>query len=308
MTFLQALAYFIQEAGRNLLRSWKVSLLAIVTIAVSLFLAGVFLLVSGNLRQLTLQWQGESKLVVYLDHGAGETTWEQVRQDLASEPWVVQVEVVTAETARERFQRSFPSLADLLEGWDEEPLPPSLEVSLDWRSLDRALDLAPKIQQLRQDPAVVMVDDDHDWLRQLEAVVLVLEALGTILGLVLLAAAIFTISGVIRLTAYLYRDEIAVMRLVGATEFFIRGPFYLEGLFQGFLGGLLAIAALLGCHTLLLRQDGATFLTSVLAPEFLSPGQLLGLIGVGGLSGLVGAVTSLRKEALGQAGGPEWVE
>ena len=144
-----------------------------------------------------------------------------------------------------------------------------------------------------------MIDDDHDWLAQIRAVSLVIEAAGWVLGSILLLTAIFTIASVIRLTAYLYRDEIAVMRLVGATEFFIRGPFYVEGLLQGLLGGGLAVAALLGVHTAFLRREPDNLLTAFLASDFLRPGQLVALIALGGLAGLLGAIVSLRKEKLG---------
>lgn len=127
------------------------------------------------------------------------------------------------------------------------------------------------------------------------------EGLGVVLGAVLLLTAVFTISSVIRLTAYLYRDEIAVMRLVGATEFFIRGPFYMEGMLQGLAGGALAVAALFGAHSLLLEGSSDTVLTSLVASEFLSFSELLALTIFGGLAGLIGAVTSLRKENLGDS-------
>ena len=89
------------------------------------------------------------------------------------------------------------------------------------------------------------------------------------------------------------------MRLVGATEFFIRGPFYMEGLLQGLAGGALATGALAGAHSLVIERHAETTL-SLLAADFLSPAELLALVGLGGLAGLVGAVTSLRKETLGQ--------
>ncbi len=299
MTFAQAAVYFVREACLNLLRSWKISLLAILTIAVSLFLAGVFFLVSGNLGQVIQRWQGESKIVVYLESGSSETDRERIRERLEAAPWTSGIEAVSSESARERFRETFPSLADLLEGWGEEPLPASLEVSLDWQRLDEP-ELEAWLRELHAAPAVTMVDDDRDWLGQLEAVVLVLRGLGTLLGGILLLTAIFTISSVIRLTAYLYRDEIAVMRLVGATEFFIRGPLYMEGLLQGLAGALLALVTLLGLHTLIVRRSVDSLLASVLASEFLSVSQLLVLTGLGGPAGLGGAISSLRREDLGE--------
>ena len=308
MTFLQAVVYFLREASSNLIRSWKISLLAISTIALSLFLAGVFLLVSGNLRQLIAGWGEESKIVVYLETAVPDVEKKRLLSLLGQSPWVLHIEAVTAETARERFEQAFPSLSSLLDGWGDDPLPPTLEVVLDrQREIDRDT-FDAWIGELSEDPTVAMVDDDRDWLSQLEAVVFALEALGMILGGLLLATAVFTISSVIRLTAYLYRDEIAVMRLVGATEFFIRGPFYMEGLLQGLAGGTGAVMALAGTHSVMtVRYSEATL--SLLAARFLSPVELLSLVALGGLAGAVGAIASLRRETLGQtAETPEWAE
>ncbi len=308
MTFARALVYFVREACVSLVRSWKISMLAIGTIAVSLFLGGVFLLISGNLRQLVEAWRSESKIVIYLEAEAEATDSTRLIQRLEDASWTLSVDAVSAEAAHQRFRRAFPSLSDLLEGWDKDPLPASLEVQVDWREAGDRQSLDAWLAALRQEDGVSMVDDDRDWLSQLEAVVYALEALGLVLGFILLATAVFTISSVIRLTAYLYRDEIAVMRLVGATEFFIRGPFYTEGLLQGLAGGAVATAALAGGHTVVIgRWADATL--SLLAAEFLTAGELLALIGIGGFAGLMGAMTSLRRESLGQtAETPEWEE
>ncbi len=306
MTFLQAIAYFLREATVSLIRSWKISLLAIATIALSLFLGGVFLLVSGNLRQLIGAWQNESKIVIYLQAGVAREDSEVLTQRIEEAPWTAGVEAVTAGAAHDRFRKAFPSLSDLLEGWDEDPLPASLEVEVDWQRIDDRRTLDNWLDDLRQDDTVSTIDDDRDWLSQLETVVYALEALGLVLGLILLATAVFTISSVIRLTAYLYRDEIAVMRMVGATEFFIRGPFYMEGLLQGLAGGTIAAVTLAGAHAFAVQRWAEAAL-SLLVTEFLTPGEVLALIGGGGLAGLVGAVASLRRETLGQtAETPEW--
>jgi cell division transport system permease protein len=205
------------------------------------------------------------------------------------------VQAVSAVEARRRFERYFPSVADLVRGWGEEPLPASFEVSFDpQRAEGRAFEAW--LQGLRSDPRVGMVDDDRDWVRQLEGVVQVVRGLGMALVAVLLVCAIFTIASVIRLTAYLYRDEIDVMRLVGATELFIRGPFYVEGLLQGALGGALAVAGLYGAYLLLAPQAGAPWLAGALTGSFLAAGQQAVLVALGALSGLAGAIASLRSE------------
>ncbi len=306
MTFLQAIVYFLREAGVSLVRSWKISLLAIATIALSLFLGGVFLLVSGNLRQLIEVWKSESKIVIYLQAEVALEDSEELTRRLEDAPWTLGVETITAGVAHDRFRRAFPSLSDLLEGWDEDPLPASLEVEVDWRQVEDRQALDSWIDQLRQDGTVSAIDDDRDWLSQLETVVYALEALGLVVGLILLATAVFTISSVIRLTAYLYRDEIAVMRMVGATEFFIRGPFYMEGLLQGLAGGVIAATALAAAHAFATERWAEAAL-SLLVTEFLAPGELLALVAGGGLAGLVGAVVSLRRETLGEtAETPDW--
>ncbi|MEM9554945.1 MAG: permease-like cell division protein FtsX [Acidobacteriota bacterium] len=297
MTLLQALLYFTREAALNLVRGWKVSLLAIFTIAVSLFLTGVFLIVGTNLETLVEEWRGESKIVIYLEPGMDEVG-ERIADQLGPQPWAREIEQIAPSVAAERFRRAFPSLADLLEGWGDEPLPASLEITVDWQRVTGD-QLQQDLDRIREDPAVTMVDDDRDWLRQLETAVLLLRGLTMVVGGVLLVTAIFTISSVIRLTAYLYEDEIAVMRLVGATEFFIRGPFYLEGLLQGLAGGAVAVS-LLATGYGAMRARVATALGDLLTRDFLDLPQLVGLVALGGLAGLVGAVASLRREALGQ--------
>lgn len=306
MTLLKALAYFFREACSSLARSWKVSLLAITAITMSLFLGGVFLLASGNLSLLIERWERESIIVAYLETDSGAEDLMRLVQDLEGLPWIRQVDVVSSEAARLRFNQAFPSLSDLLQGWGEDPLPASLELTLDGQRPIEPEALLSWLEALRADPAVSMVDDDRDWLSQLEAVVFGLQALGMVLGAVLLTTAVFTISSVIRLTAYLYQDEIVVMRLVGATEFFIRGPFYLEGLLQGLCGGILATLALASAHTVLLQRYADSAL-SIVAKNFLSLGELLMLVLLGGLAGLIGAITSLRRESLGKtAETPGW--
>jgi cell division transport system permease protein len=303
MNFLQALRYFTREAILNLARGWRVSLLAMLTIAVSLFLAGFFLLVSGNLHRIVKEWQDESKVVVYLEAGILQAQQDTILQQAGEHARVRGVSEISAEEARLRFVETFPSMADLLEGWGEEPLPVSFEIAVDRQDL-QANSFDSWLQELRAQPGVFLVDDDRDWLVQVQAIILVLNGLGLVLGAILLGTAIFTISSVIRLTAYLYRDEISVMRLVGATEFFIRGPFYAETLIQGIAGGFVAVSALFAAHQWVIAYHSKSMVASILVGEFLTPLQLAGIVMLGALAGLMGALTSLKREVLGHSSEP----
>jgi cell division transport system permease protein len=297
LTFLQAVVYFLREAVVSLLRSWKVSLLAILTISVSLFIGGVFLLSSANLAYTVERWRSESKVIVYLEPGAAAEQLAEVAAEVPRSPWVKSVETVGTEEARRRFQQIFPSLSDLVSGSGDEPLPPSVEIGIAGAGLDGAA-FDGWVGKLRSLPSVSMVDDDRDWLRQLETVVDLVRGVGLALGLLLLAAAVFTIASIIRLTAYLYHEEIGIMRLVGATEFFIRGPFYAEGLMQGLFGGLLALGALWAAFYAVGARGAESALVRVLTGRFLSPGEAALLVLLGGGAGLAGAVVSLRRERL----------
>jgi cell division transport system permease protein len=295
----QAVSYFVREAALNMARGWRVTLLAVLTIAVSLFVGGVFLLVSGNLTRAVDAWRQEARLVVYLRPESTADDRARVRQAVASVGWVRSIEEVDSLHARERFRTLFPSMGDLVEGWAEDPLPPSFEVGYDpARATGSAF--ASWVATLRADPAVGTVDDDRDWLRQLETVISVVRGVGLALGAVLLGAAIFTTASVIRLTAYLYSEEIAILRLVGGTEFFIRGPFYAEGLLEGLLGGGLAATALWAAFASVRPQAGSSLLAWFFAGAFLPWPQVCGLVLLGAAAGLAGAIVSLRRETLGE--------
>lgn len=296
MNLLQALRYFCHEAAVNLLRSWKVSLLAVLTIAVSLFFGGAFLLVSGNLSASVERWRGEMRAVIYLKPDTPEADLQRLAAEAARQPGVKSVQPVTPAAARQRFQEIFPGLADLVAGWQDEPLPASLEVGFDPAAAAQAR--TAWLDGWRHRPEVSLVDDDREWLGQLETVVAVVRAVGLALVGGLLGAAIFTIASVIRLTAYLHHEEISILRLVGSTEFFIRGPFYVEGLLQGLLGGLVASGALWGVYQFLHTRGRGSLVSAVLALDFLKLQDVAFLVLLGGAAGLFGAVASLRREAL----------
>lgn len=295
MSFFQALLHFVREASLNLARGWRVSLLAVVTIAASLYVGGAFLVLAHGVSRSVESWRGAAKVVVYLAPETSAARAQQLRRDFASAEWVEAVAVVTSAQAAQRFSESFPEISDLVAADGEGALPASLEIDV-VASRVGSPEVESWLDEIGVFPEVAMVDDDRRWLAQVDVFAALLRLLGLVLGVVLLSAAIFTTATVIRLTAHVYRREIAVQRLVGGTEFYIRGPFVVEGALQGFLGGVLSAAAL-GLSLGVLAARGPALLSrGLLAVEPSSPMLIVGVVGAGALAGLVGALLSLRRE------------
>lgn len=299
MTLFQALLYFLREAAVGLARSWKVSLLAVLTIAVSLFLGGTVQLVTSNLSRAVDDWQRQARLTIYLraDPAPGER--EALEALVLGQGLAASREEISAAEAVARFHRNFPSLVGLFSGLEGDPLPASWELQIDpsERSGER---FGAWVASLRSHPAVLMVDDDLDWLDQAARLLGLVRTSGLALSALLLGAAVFTIASVVRLILLLYRDEIAVLRLVGATEFFVRGPFYAQGLLQGLLGALAALGSLALVRAVLLANLGSSLAAGLLLARFLAPGQQALLVAIGALAGLGGAVLSVRREVAGR--------
>ena len=298
MSFLQALGYFLREAAVGLARSFRVSLLAILTIAVSLFLSGALLLVSENLARTVREWRAEARFVIYLARETDAPARAELRTVIENGRWTEKLEEVPPERARERFERAFPSLAELVAERGEEALPFSFEAELKAVLPAEIPEFEAWVADLRGRPGVVMVDADQDWISQIETLLALIRGLGLTLAGILLGASVFTIASVVRLTSFLYREEIAVMRLVGATEFYIRGPFYFEGILQGLLGGLIAAGTLGAVHLLIAPRVASSLVAGALAARFLSPIELAALVVFGAIAGWTGAVVSLSRESL----------
>ena len=239
MALLRAVSYFASEALTSLWRSRMVNAVSIGTIAISLFVLGAFLTVASALSGLVTRWTETVQVIVYLEDRLEPRVRESLENRLRDDPAVASLQYVSRELALERFRAMFRDLSSLPEDLGENPFPASLEVNLrpERQSPAEVERLAKAFGEV---PGVREIQYDLLWIERLSTGVRLVRAVGAFLGGVLVLAAVFTISNVIRLTIYAREDELDIMRLVGATRAYVKGPFVTEGVIQGGLGGLVA--------------------------------------------------------------------
>jgi cell division transport system permease protein len=288
--------YFFREALRRIWTSKRSSFVAISMIAISLLIVGIFMLVAENLEHTVEQWQGRSRVNVYFAAEATDAQIAALRAHLASRQQLARHRFVTREEALERFREYFSSVSNLVSQLDENPFPPSFEIEVRPEFIQSKA-FNEEMAAVRAMPGVEHVQFDWDWLARMRRLVDVINLAGLIAGGILAIAAAFTIANVIRLTMMLYREEIDIMRLVGATERLIRGPFLVEGILQGTFGGLVAIGLLYGSFLAVRNtlDPSQSLFFGFLVGTFL-PWQKLALLVAGGtVAGWFGSWLSVRE-------------
>jgi len=292
-------SYFFREAVRRIWVSKRTSFVAVAMITISLVTVGAFLLVAENLGRAAAEWQGRSRVVIYLAPEATPRQIASVDQNLASDRTLAQRRFVTREAALARFKKYFANLSGVVGQLDANPFPPSFEIDVT-PALAQSRAFIAHMNAIRALPGVDQVQYDWEWIVRLRRLIQIINVAGLIAGGVLAIAAAFTIANVIRLTMMLYREEIEIMRLVGATERMIRGPFIIEGFLQGLIGGCLSVALLFalfeaGRRTL---APSSSILWGFLFTGFLPWQKIVALIAGGMLAGWVGSWLSVRERVM----------
>lgn len=277
---MHALRYFFSEAAASLWRGRGASALAILTIATGIFVLGFFLVINRNFQQVVDRWSASAELSVYLEDEVTADHLAAIDELVVRSRLAARHEYVSKPAALERFKTDFPDLAATAGSLDDNPFPASFEIQLRSEIREAAGAVDGLVAALSGMAGVADVRYDRQWLARLNTVIRGgrLAAAGIVAMLALAAA--MTVGNVVRLTAAARRDEIEIMQLVGAPFAYVRGPFVAEGILQGGLGALLALAALTGTY-LLVRSTfpGLTFLPLPMAAILLMGGMLLGCIG-----------------------------
>ncbi|HVQ54537.1 MAG TPA: permease-like cell division protein FtsX [Thermoanaerobaculia bacterium] len=265
---------------------------AITLIALALYVPGLLALLSRNLGRLAVVDPEPTAVVVTLQPDADAAA---LAARLEQDPRIKTVRTVGSEAALERFRRAYPDLGNALSDLKEAPFPPSLEVVLKPGSSSR---VAPEIAATaRIWPGVESAESEEEFSRRFRDAIDLVRNAGLFLGGILTLAAVLSVASAVRLALDLHRDEVGIMRLMGATESAIRAPFWLYATAEGLIGGGVALGMLYGTYRLatywLAREPHPVL--SVLWVGFLSLPIALLLPAAGAAAGFIGSILSLGR-------------
>lgn len=284
-------AYALRRAGRAITRNPYVALVGTATIFVAVFVTGLFAAALGGAERLVAAWAGEVQVSVYLAPGADLAAAREAALRIAA-PHAV--EAVPGPLALERLRANLGDEAGVLEGVPADALPDAVEVRAPGLSLAAARALG---DALREVPGAEEIDYGNVWLERLERFVGLSRTAGLALLAALALATAVLVSNTLRLAVFARGDEIEIMKLVGATDAFVRAPFLIEGTVQGTAGAGLAVLALLGAHAALLpRLRAAVQVAGGLTMADTLPWSLvIGLVAAGAAIGLLASALAVAR-------------
>ena len=271
--------------------SWM-SFASIGTVAVSLFVLGMFLILVVNMNRMVASLESQVEISVYIRDEVSDSGIHALEERITQMQGVESVKYVDRETAMKRFRERLGDQQFLLDSLGEtNPLPNSFEVRI--LRPDMVRTAAEAIAEM---PGVETAKYGQDVVEHLFDITRLVRLFGLALMFVLAMATLFIISNTIRLTVFARRKEIAIMKYVGATDWFIRWPFLLEGIVLGCLGGIVAAIVLRGAYRVIAAKIYDTLAFFPLLPEnpFLHYVTAAILI-CGMFVGALGSTISLKK-------------
>ena len=266
------------------------------TIAITLTIINFFLIISLNLGHVLNMWRKDVRITLYLEDDLTLSETTQAKNEIAGFNEVDDIRYISQEEAFLLLKKNLDSSNNLLDGFGTNILPSSFEVRLkeDVLTSKGLEDFVAKIEKVK---GIEEINYDSDLISGISTFFTVFKVGNLTLGVMLCVATVFIVSNIIGLSVYARREELEVMKLMGATNFFIKTPFLLEGLIQGLLGSVFSLALLYGIYKAFISKIGL-FLSVYLDGSdllFLPLNYIILIVICGMLLGIFGSTISLRR-------------
>jgi cell division transport system permease protein len=239
--------YLLKEAFSGIRRAGFMSVACVLITTFSLLIFGIFLLATANLREVLRFAHEKVEIVAFLEEGVTAGGRDSLEAQLDAIPFIERKTYISPGDALDRLRSEFGARSFLLEALDENPMPASYEITLkpQYRLRDRVISVAERVNSL---PGVEDVSYGRGWITRLEKLVRMLALIDICVGLVVGVASIVTVSYTVRLTLFARKEHIRVLKLVGATDWFVMLPFLLEGVIHGLISVVISLFIVYGAY------------------------------------------------------------
>jgi cell division transport system permease protein len=296
---IQRLSYAIRETIASFRRNVTLSVAAVITSAVSLLLVGATFLIQRAFDNLLVQWRGDVGMIVFVRPDVAPDALTFIEQNLKSQPNVIDIdklEYLDKTQSFEEAKRVFAGDPTTLSLLSIETIPSQFKVVPKTTDPELVRSLANQYRTLPGVAGVSLAEDEFDVISTLSGFV---RAVTIAMSLILLAVAVILIWNTIRTAIFARRREIEVMKLVGATDWFIRVPFILEGLIQGLLGAIVSCGGLWALNSAwssgVAGFKPGTGVSSLVVPGSYVNGVMIVLLVIGAVAGGVGSGVASSK-------------
>lgn len=285
--------FFLKRAFQDINAHRFLHLLTIITIALSILIVSAFCLFFINSADMMDAWKKGIRIIVYLKHDVTSHEIDSIRQRITALDPAEEITFISKQDALQKLKAQLGTQTSFVDGLKENPLPDAFEVftspELDWITITS---IAKKIAQF---PGVSDVEYGQKWLGSLTSIFQLFKIAAIAMGMVFFMASVFIVANTIRLLFFSRHDEFEIMRLVGASEGFIKAPFYIEGIIQGAVGGLLGLGVLFIAFLLIssnLEQGLSAYIVSI---RFLPAIFIVWILFCSMFAGWLGCYLSLKQ-------------
>jgi cell division transport system permease protein len=289
---LSTITYYFREAFQSVLRNSWLSLASIGVVAVSLLILGSSLLLVLNANNIAANLESSVEITLFLKDGTSSDQIEDLQDSIKARPEVAEVKFISKTQALEEMKQNFGDNQDILAGLEEKnPLPDALRIKT--YSVEQVEPLALQLESVEE---VDQVRYGQGVVEKLLALSKWVRTAGLVTMCLLGLAAVFLIATTIRLSVFARRKEIGIMKMLGATNWFVRFPFLLEGMFLGLTGSVLAVVAVyFGYLSLIARIEMSLPFFQLVSDRNVLVPLIEALLGLGLGIGMAGSMISLRK-------------
>ena len=285
---------FYQRAVKDILENRFLTAITVVTIALSIMIAAAFALFFINAGDILNIWQKGIRMMVYLKPDTSDAGRLDTKYRLQSIAGVQEARFISKDEAMKRLKQQMEHHSALLDNLRENPLPDAFEVILQ-PSARNSTELSFLAERIGALSAVDEVEYGQQWIQRFSNIINLFRLAGYGIGSLFFMATVFIVANTIRLVLYSRRDEIEIMRLVGATDRFIKIPFYLQGMIQGGTGTLIGLLVLFGGYYSLSTHFNQSATSQLITLRFFSLSICADIIVVGIVVGWLGCWVSLKQ-------------